>query len=284
MSRENAGIRLHHEDVPNDHVPVHLGLVEATLQEDFLAEVRAAQLTVVHEMQPNGPGDPDQIQADPTPPAEPPGVAPAPVPPLSAPPLTTARAAATSACRPAVAVRSGVMSGSGRSTTTAVVGSRVILREKLQLMWHHNPRVTQGNQVLVGISTDGTKLWQRSFEHFAVGELGRRLPLGSWVLLQGSETTQILRYLAHHENLNLDVLDVNAMQVFNEGGYPTPVTCVIIADTKAQVALSGCRNFKSNDPLAPVCRLCGGNRLHCLGAFRQGNSNLSSGFGKGGGG
>ena len=30
-------------------------------------------------------GDPDQVQADPTPPAEPPGVAPAPVPPLSAP-------------------------------------------------------------------------------------------------------------------------------------------------------------------------------------------------------
>ena len=36
--------------------------------------------------------------------------------PLSAPPLTTARAAVTSACRPAVAVRSGVMSGSVRST------------------------------------------------------------------------------------------------------------------------------------------------------------------------
>ena len=66
-------------------------------------------------------GDPDQVQADPTPPAEPPGVAPAPVSPLSAPPLTTARAAATSACRPAVAVRIGVMSGSARSTTIAVL-------------------------------------------------------------------------------------------------------------------------------------------------------------------
>ena len=65
--------------------------------------------------------DPDQVQADPTPPAEPPGVAPAPVPPLSPPPLTTARAAATSACRPAVAVRNGVMSGSARSTATAVL-------------------------------------------------------------------------------------------------------------------------------------------------------------------
>ena len=66
-------------------------------------------------------GDPDQVQADPTPPAEPPGVVPAPVPPLSPPPLTTARAAATSACRPAVAVRIGVMSGSARTTTTAVL-------------------------------------------------------------------------------------------------------------------------------------------------------------------
>ena len=64
------------------------------------------------------------------------------------------------------------------------------------------------------------------------------------------------------------------MQVLNEGGYPTPVTCVIIADTKAQVALSGCRNFKCNDPLSHVCWLCGGNRLHCLGAFGQGNSIL----------
>ena len=136
------------------------------------------------------------------------------------------------------------------------------------------PPVTQGNQVLVGISIDGTKLWQRSFEHFAIGKLGGRLPLGSWVLLQGWETTQILRDLARQENLNLDVLDVNAMLVLNEGGYPTPVACVIIADTKAQVALSGCRNFKCNNPLAPMCWLCGGNRLHCLGAFGQGNSIL----------
>ena len=65
-------------------------------------------------------GDPDQVQADPTPPAEPQGVAPAPVLPLSVPPLTTAPAATTSACRPAVAVRTGVMSGSGRITPTAV--------------------------------------------------------------------------------------------------------------------------------------------------------------------
>ena len=70
------------------------------------------------------------------------------------------------------------------------------------------------------------------------------------------------------------MLALNAMQVLNEGGYPTPVTCVIIANTKAQVALSGCRNFKCNDPLASGCWLCGGNRLYCLGAFGQGISML----------
>ena len=68
-------------------------------------------------------GDLDQVQAEPTPPAEPPGVTPAPLPPPSAPPLITAWAAVTSECRPAVAVRSGVMSGSVRSTTTAVLHS-----------------------------------------------------------------------------------------------------------------------------------------------------------------
>ena len=123
---------------------------------------------------------------------------------------------------------------------------------------------------MVGISIDGTKLWQRSFEDFAVGELESRLPLGSWVLLQCSKTTQILRDLAHQENLNLDVLAVNEMQVLNEGGFATPVVCVIIADTKAQFALSGCRNFKCKDPLAHVCWLCGGNRFHFVGAFGRG--------------
>ena len=94
------------------------------------------------------------------------------------------------------------------------------------------------------------------------------------MLLQGSETAQILRDLAYQDNLNLDVFAVNDMQVLNEGGFATPVVCVIIADTKEQVALSGCRNFKCNDPLAHVCWLCGGDRLHCLGAFGQGISIL----------
>ena len=66
-------------------------------------------------------GDLNQVRAGPTPLVEPPGFAPAPVPPLSAPPPITARAAITSVCRPAVAVRSGATNGSVRSTTTAVL-------------------------------------------------------------------------------------------------------------------------------------------------------------------
>ena len=60
-------------------------------------------------------------------------------------------------------------------------------------MWQLRPAATQGNQILVRISIDGTKPRQRSFEPFAGGELGSRLPLGSWVLLQGSKTTGRLR-------------------------------------------------------------------------------------------
>ena len=93
-------------------------------------------------------GDLDQVQAEPTPPAEPPGVAPAPVPPLSAPPLTTARAAVTSACRPAVAVRGGVMSGSGRSTTTAVLHRG----HQYAPMAPHQPR--SQSQWLAGVMVD----------------------------------------------------------------------------------------------------------------------------------
>ena len=81
-----------------------------------------------------------------------------------------------------------------------LIWSRLNLKEKVELLWQHNPPVTQGNQVLVGTSIDGTKRWQCSFGHFAVGELGSRLPLGSWVLLQGSEAIQILRDLAYQEN------------------------------------------------------------------------------------
>ena len=126
------------------------------------------------------------------------------------------------------------------------------------------------------------RLWQRSFDQFVVGELQSRLPLGSWVILQGSETTQILRDLAHQENLNLDVLAVNEMQVLNEGGFATPVVCVIIADTKAQSALSGCHNFKCKEPLAYVCWLCGGEPSSLFGCVWAGNLNFARGLAMGG--
>ena len=68
------------------------------------------------------------------------------------------------------------------------------------------------------------------------------------MLLQGLETTQILRDLAHQENFNLDMLASNEMQVLNEARFATPVVCVIMPDCKVQVGLSGCRNLKSKDP------------------------------------
>ena len=70
------------------------------------------------------------------------------------------------------------------------------------------------------------------------------------------------------------MLALNEMQVLNEGGFATPVVCVIIVDTKAQVAPSGGHNFKCKKRLADMCWLCGGNRLHCLGAVGQGSSIL----------
>ena len=51
LSRNNARVRLPLEVVPYDHVPAHLGLVELSLEEDFVAEVRAAQFTMVQELQ-----------------------------------------------------------------------------------------------------------------------------------------------------------------------------------------------------------------------------------------
>ena len=162
-----------------------------------------------------------------------------------------------------------------------LIWSRVNLKEKLQLTWQKNPPITQENHVLVGISTDGTKCWQRSFGNFAVGDSGSLLSSSSWVLLQGLETTHILRNLAYQENLKLDVLVANEMQVLNAGVFTPPVVCLIIADTKAHSFLSRCRNWKCKDPLAHVYWLCGGNLLHCLGAFGR-ECQFCSRFGKGG--
>ena len=65
---------------------------------------------------------------------------------------------------------------------------------------------------------------------------------------------------------------VNEMQGLNDGGFATPVVCVIIADTEALVAPSGCHNFKCINPLAHMCWLCGCDRSHCLGLVVQGSS------------
>ena len=94
------------------------------------------------------------------------------MPPLSAPPLTTARAAATSACRPAVAVGSGVMSGSGRITTTLVLhrGRRYAPdaphQPRSQSQWLADVMVDSGmrspGETWSGMSTEARKTWRSS--------------------------------------------------------------------------------------------------------------------------
>ena len=61
-------------------------------------------------------------------------------------------------------------------------------------MWHRDGPTFLTDNVWVGISFDGTKLWQASFVHFAVGDLGSHMPLGSWILLRGSEKKAIITH------------------------------------------------------------------------------------------
>ena len=51
LGRENTRVCLHQEVVPYHHVPVHPGLVELSLEADFLTEVQVAQFTMVHNLQ-----------------------------------------------------------------------------------------------------------------------------------------------------------------------------------------------------------------------------------------
>ena len=78
-----------------------------------------------------------------------------------------------------------------------------------QVMWHRDgPRFLTDN-VWVGTTFDGTKLWQASFVHFDVGDLGSQMPLGSWILLRGSEKKAIISQLA-------EVYDLNAEDAFRQ--------------------------------------------------------------------
>ena len=75
-------------------------------------------------------------------------------------------------------------------------------------MWHRDGPTFLTDNVWVGISFDGTKLWQASFVHFAVGDLGSHMPLGSWILLRGSEKKAIISQLAEVYDMNADLTEV----------------------------------------------------------------------------
>ena len=136
-----------------------------------------------------------------------------------------------------------------------------------QVMWHRDGPTFLTENVWVGISFDGTKLWQASFVHFAVGDLGSHRPLGSWILLRGSEKKAIISQLAEVYDLNADLTEVAQQQIPDNGGYLRKVISFFIADTKAQVILGGCSSFTAKNPAATVCWLCGKNRATILHEF-----------------
>ena len=134
-------------------------------------------------------------------------------------------------------------------------------------MWHRDGPTFLTNNVWVGISFDGTKLWQASFVHFTVGDLGSQMPLGSGILLCGSERKAIISQWAEVYDLNADLIEVAQQQIPDKGGYLREVIPFFIADTKAQVILGGSSSFTAQNPAATVCWLCGENQATILHEF-----------------
>ena len=118
-------------------------------------------------------------------------------------------------------------------------------------MWHRDGPTFLTDNVWLGISFDGTKLWQASFMHFAVGDLGSHMPLGSWILLRGSEKKAIISQLAEVYDLNADLTEVAQQQIPDKGGYLRKVICSFMADTKSQVILGGCPPSRPKTPHPP---------------------------------
>ena len=136
-----------------------------------------------------------------------------------------------------------------------------------QVMWHRDGPTFLTDNVWVGISFDGTKLWQASFVHFAVEDLWSHMPLGSWILLRQSEKKAIISQLAEVYDLNADLTELAQQQIPDKGGYLRKVISFFIADTKAQVILGGCSSFTAKNPAATVCWPCGQNRATILHEF-----------------
>ena len=112
-------------------------------------------------------------------------------------------------------------------------------------------------------------MWNSSFVHFAVGDLGRTKPLGSWILLPGSENKSIVGRVVPTYDVNADIAEVCRQQVLDSGTYPRHIMAFFIAVTKAQDLLGGCSNFTPKNPTAPVCWLCGKNRATILHEFNE---------------
>ena len=68
-------------------------------------------------------------------------------------------------------------------------------------MWHRDGPTFVTDNVWVGISFDGTKLWQASFVHFAVGDLGSHMAARDGGGGGAGEKAEILRLEAENKLL-----------------------------------------------------------------------------------
>ena len=65
----------------------------------------------------------------------------------------------------------------------------------------------------------------------------------------------------------------------NDRGYRRRVECFIVADAKAQVALSNCKGWKATSAAVAVYWVCGKNRKACLADFAMGTSCIADVWG-----
>ena len=76
-----------------------------------------------------------------------------------------------------------------------VAAGCALVKKSLLMAKAKAPPSPQFGPVRLGIFVDGTNLSNRSYQHFSLGFLGTKNPLGSWVLARGPEKAGLLKGL-----------------------------------------------------------------------------------------
>ena len=118
-----------------------------------------------------------------------------------------------------------------------------LVKKSLLMAKAKAPPSPQFGLVRLGIFVDGTNLWKRRYQHFSIGFLGTQDPLGSWVLARGPEKAGVLKGLCKEGHLNDQVRAMGNLKVRDDAGWDRDVLGFRIANSKAHVALSGCKKF-----------------------------------------